>query len=190
MENIKIILVKIGDLIPAEYNPRKWDNKAIEELKESIKRFGMVDPVIANSAPERKNIVIGGHFRLFVAKEMGYKEVPVVYVNIPDIKKEMELNLRLNRNTGAFDYNLLANFDDSILLEVGFTSDEMDKIFGLEDNDEDDEEIEVPEIPVSKTGQLYQLGKHRLLVGDATKAEDVAKLMGGEKETGDKAVLL
>ena len=72
-------------------------------LKESIKRFSVVDPVIANSAPSRKNILIGGHMRLKALKEMGMKKVPVVYLSIPDIKKERELNVRLNRNTGEFD---------------------------------------------------------------------------------------
>ena len=80
--------VKIGELKPSPYNPRKWSEKAIADLTKSIKEFGLVDPIIVNSAPERKNIVIGGHFRLKIAKDMGFKEMPVVYVSIPDIKKE------------------------------------------------------------------------------------------------------
>ena len=67
----------------------------------------MVDPIIANSAPKRKGTVIGGHFRLYVAGILGMAEVPVVWVDIPDEKKEKELNLRLNRNQGKFDYELL-----------------------------------------------------------------------------------
>jgi DNA modification methylase len=181
---LKIEYVKIDELKPAGYNPRKWDNKAIEDLKKSIERFGVVDPIIVNSAPERKNIVIGGHFRLKVAKEMGIETVPVVYVNIPDIGKEKELNLRLNRNLGDWDYQLLSNFDENLLLDVGFESEELDKIFYVEsDEDNFDAEAEYQKIeePKAKYGDIYQLGNHRLMCGDTTKREDVEKLMNGEK---------
>ena len=92
---MKIHQIKVNELKPAEYNPRKWSEEAIKDLKSSIQEFGLVDPIIVNSAKERKNIVIGGHFRLKIAKDLGFKEIPVVYVDIPDIKKEQELNLRL-----------------------------------------------------------------------------------------------
>jgi len=104
---IKIDFVNIVELKSSEYNPRTWDEAATEKLTESIKRFGLVDPLIVNSAPGRENVIIGGHFRFTVAKKLGIKKVPVVYVNIPNIEKEKELNLRLNRNTGEWDYDLL-----------------------------------------------------------------------------------
>ena len=179
LDKMEVVQVKVEDLNPAEYNPRKWDEKAIKQLTDSITNFGLVDPIIVNGAPERKNVVIGGHFRLFVAKRMGYTEVPVVYLNIPDVEKEMELNLRLNKNNGDWDFNLLANFKDDILLNVGFSSDDMDKIFGLMDDTEEDEEIEPPVIPTAQLGDIYKLGDHRLMCGDSTKAEDFEKLMGG-----------
>jgi DNA modification methylase len=181
-EKLKIQWVDIDDLKPSEYNPRKWTEKEINDLKESIKRFGIVDPLVVNSAEKRKNILIGGHFRLTILKELGYKKVPVVYVNIPDIKKEKELNLRLNRNLGSFNYDLLANFDEELLKEVGFESEELDKIFDLkiEDNEGDDNVPEVKETDI-KYGDIFQLGTHRLMCGDATKKEDVEKLMNGEK---------
>jgi DNA modification methylase len=151
-------------------------------LKESIKRFGIVDPLVVNSAENRKNIVIGGHFRLVILKELGYKKVPVVYVNIPDIKKEKELNLRLNKNHGEWDMELLANFDEELLKEVGFESEELDKIFDLKIEDSEKEDY-VPEVKKTniKYGDIFQLGQHRLMCGDATKKEDVEKLMNGEK---------
>src|SRR3989344_9263353 len=117
----KIYHVLSSDLKKAGYNPRKWDSEAAKQLSESIKRFGLIDPLIVNSAPNRKNVLIGGHFRLEVAKKLCIKEIPVVYVNIPDINKEKELNLRLNKNVGEFDWNLLAEFDESFLAGVGFT---------------------------------------------------------------------
>ena len=93
---LKITQVSVEQLNPSEYNPRSWDQQATADLTESIKRYGIVDPIIVNGAENRKNIVIGGHFRLKIAKDLGYTETPVVYIDIPEIDKEKELNLRLN----------------------------------------------------------------------------------------------
>lgn len=187
MENIPIqtIKVPINDLIPAEYNPRKHDEVATEQLKQSIKRFGLVDPVIANSAPNRKSVIIGGHFRWEVAKEMGYQTVPVVYVDIPDLEREKELNLRLNKNTGEFDWNLLAKFDESFLADVGFSSGELDSIFDIDVPEEFNLEKELQKLNIQqinvKKGEVYALGESRLMVGDSTIEADMIKLMDGEK---------
>lgn len=133
---IDIQYVSINELNPAEYNPRKWSEDSLRQLTESINRFGLVDPIIVNGSQERFNVVIGGHFRLKVAKDLGFTEIPVVYVNIPNIEKEKELNLRLNKNTGEWDWDLLANFDESILSDIGFSSEELDTIFDIEDSPE------------------------------------------------------
>ena len=117
-DSLRIEYVPIESLRPSEYNPRKISKEAMDELKKSIQRFKLVDPFIINSAPNRRNIVIGGHMRLRAATEMGFKEVPVVYINIPDIKLEKELNLRLNRNAGEFDWDLLANFNENFLKDI------------------------------------------------------------------------
>lgn len=174
--------VPIGCLSPATYNPRKWQSHSIHHLRESIKRFGLVDPIIVNSAPNRKNIVIGGHFRLKVAKDLGIKEVPVVYLNIPDIEKEKELNLRLNRNTGEWDLDLLKELDLKILLDVGFTDEDLTKIWDdvveIEDDNfnSENEVTNTNSIDISE-GDLFQLGEHRLICGDSTNKEVVAKLV-------------
>lgn len=175
-----IVQVNINELRPAEYNPRHWNEKAINDLTQSIKEFGLVDPIIVNSAPNRKNIIIGGHFRLKIAKDLGYKEVPVFYINIPDEKKEKELNLRLNKNLGEWDYDLLASFDEEVLKISGFESEELDKIFQLESNPEDDEVPELRKETDIKLGDIFKLGNHRLMCGDATKKEDVERLMDGK----------
>lgn len=184
MNNLQIKQIPIDQLKPADYNPRKWTAKAVADLKESIKRFGLVEPIVANDAPGRENIIIGGHFRWNIAKELGYKDVPVVYITIPDIEKEMEINLRLNKNTGEFDWDLLANFGGELLLDVGFTSEEMDRGFGLGGKDEDEFDVEKElaqiEIPKAQLGQVYQLGRHRLMCGDSTNQEQVQKLMDGQ----------
>ena len=100
---MEITQIKIADLKPAEYNPRTFSEKALNDLKESISRFGLVDPIIVNAAENRKNVVIGGHFRLKAAQALGHEEVPAVYVNIPDIQKEQEHKVRLNKNLGDWD---------------------------------------------------------------------------------------
>jgi len=185
-EKLNITYVPVSELKPAPYNPRKWSKEQTADLKESIKRYGLVDPLLVNSAPDRKGIVIGGHFRLAVIKELGIKEVPVVYINIPNIEKEKELNIRLNKNTGSFDWDLLADFDETFLKDIGFSSEELDEIFGIEDNPEIfDLEKELSKLDIKKIqikkGDVLQLGEHRLMCGDSTIEADVLKLMNGEK---------
>jgi len=182
----KITMVPTKVLKCAEYNPRKHDDVSKEQLKESFRRFGAVDPLIVNSSPKRKNIIIGGHFRKEVAEELGIKELPVVYVHIADIEKERELNLRLNRNTGEWDLELLKKFDIELLLDVGFDdsdlSDIWDDMLGTEDDEFDvEEELAKIDKPKTKLGDLYQLGSHRLLCGDATEMDNIRRLCGEQK---------
>ena len=183
---LHIAYVPISKLKPSEYNPRKISKESLEQLKVSISRFQMVDPIIVNAAPNRRNIVIGGHMRLRGAKELGFKEIPVVFVNIPNLAQEKELNLRLNRNTGEWDWNLLAEFDESLLSDVGFSSEDMDEIFGADENPElFDLEKELLKLDIKKVdvkkGDVYRLGEHRVMCGDSTIEKDVLKLMGKEK---------
>ena len=186
MSELNIKQVRVSVLKPAEHNPRKWSDEAIEQLKDSIKSFGLVDPILANGAKERKNVVIGGHFRLKVAKDLGYTEVPVVYIDIPDIEREKELCLRLNRNQGEWDWELLSQFDETLLADIGFSSEEMDTIFDLNDvvpeNFDLDKELKKLDIKSvkAKKGDVYKLGESRLMVGDSTIPEDFDKLMNGE----------
>lgn len=185
-KSIQIEHVSIDMLKPADYNPRKWNKEAESYLKESIIRFGVVDPLLVNSAENRKNIVIGGHFRLSVMKELGIQTVPVVYISIPDIEREKELNIRLNKNTGEFDWNMLATFDESFLADAGFSSEELDEIFAVEKTPEEfDLEKELRKIDIKevafKKGDVYEINGSKIVCGDSTIPEDMAKLMGGEK---------
>lgn len=183
---IKIVDVSVDSLEPATYNPRKHDEEQAKQLKESLSRFGMVDPIIANAAPERKNVVIGGHFRLKVAKEMGLETVPVVYVSIPDIAKEKELNLRLNKNTGEFDLDLLAEFDESFLADIGFTTEDLDDIFPAEENPEEfdlDNELKklnIENVTVQK-GDIYEIDGSRVMCGDSTIESNILTLFSEHK---------
>lgn len=185
--SLKIQNIKISRLNPAPYNPRKWSPEAIDQLTDSIRKFGMVDPILCNQAAGRENIVIGGHFRLKVAKDLGYKEVPVAYISIPELDREKELNIRLNKNLGDWDYGLLAEFDESLLTDVGFTSEELDEVFDIDINQEGGfnlkkelEKLDITQVE-AKSGDVYQLGESRLMVGDSTVESDVLKLMNGEQ---------
>lgn len=179
---IAVSYVDINLLKPSDYNPRLWDNSAKAGLVESIKRFGLLEPLLINGAVNRKNVIIGGHFRLEVAKSLGYKKVPVVYVNVPSLEKEKELNLRLNRNTGDWDLELLKDFDIDLLLNVGFDDSDLSHIWdenlGVEDDDFDlEKEITKIEVPKTKLGDIVQLGLHRLVCGDAQDAKTISLLM-------------
>lgn len=186
MDNLIIVYVPISELKAATYNPRKWSEDQMEHLKESLRRFGCADPIIVNGAPDRKNIVIGGHMRLKAAKELGINELPVVYLNIADEKKEKELNIRLNKNTGEFNLELLSEFDETFLSDVGFSSEELDEIF--EDNSDPEqfnlkeelEKMNIKEVKVKK-GDVYEIDGSRLMCGDSTVESEMLKLMGNEK---------
>ena len=166
----------------AEYNPRQLTKDQYTQLKDSIERFGLVDPLIVNKNKDRKNILVGGHQRLRIAREMGMVDIPCVEVDLK-LDQEKELNIRLNKNVGEWDYDSLANyFDVGELMDWGFSDNELQF---YEDEPEqgliDDDEIPEVEEAITKQGDIWILGDHRLLCGDATKKEDVALLMEGKK---------
>lgn len=114
---------KITELKPALYNPRKITSKQLQDLKNSIDQFGFVEPVIINKNKDRKNIVISGHQRIKVAKDIGLKTVPCVELNL-DIEKEKELNIRMNKAGGEFDFDMLDEyFEQDSLMDFGFDFD-------------------------------------------------------------------
>jgi len=180
--SIEIIERNIGDLIEAEYNPRKLNQEQYEHIKSSLQRFGIVDPVLVNVHPDRKDIIIGGHQRTKVWRDLGNKTISCVELSL-DLDKEKELNVRLNKNTGEFDFEMLSDhFEMEDLVDWGFDESEFD--LELDDEpeiEEDDFEGELPEEPKTELGRIYQLGKHRLMCGDSTSEKDVALLMNGEK---------
>ena len=178
-----------AELLPADYNPRK-DLKPgdleYEKLKRSIEQFGYVEPVIWNKATGR---VVGGHQRLKVLMDLGLTEVDCVVVDLPE-DKEKALNIALNKISGDWDKEKLAllitdlqgaDFDVSL---TGFDPAEIDDLFKdsrkVKDDDFDvDAELQKPTI--TKVGDIWQLGRHRLICGDSTKAETYELLMGSTK---------
>lgn len=184
--NLAVEYVSTELLRAAEYNPRTHSKEQAEQLKESIRRFGLVDPIICNKAPGRENITVGGHFRVEMAKELGFTSLPVVYVNIPDIEKEKELNIRLNKNTGEFDFELLKEFDASFLTDVGFSSEELDSVFEVDAEPEmfnlqdELEKLDIKNIEIQK-GDVWEIDGSRLMCGDSTIETDMLKLLDGAK---------
>lgn len=182
---MQIKYYKASDLIEAEYNPRKLTKEAEKHLIDSLKRFGLVDPVLINVNPERKNIIIGGHQRVKIATKIGIKEIPCVELDLT-LEKEKELNIRLNKNTGAFDEDLLQEyFEKEHLIEFGFDASEIE-FFNIEEIENEgltdpDEVPEAPKDPITQPGDLYILGNHRLLCGDSTNPQHVERLMDGKK---------
>ena len=117
---MKITLIEINSLNPAEYNPRQITKKQYKDLKASMEKFGCVDPIIININPQRLNVVVGGHQRLKILRELGAKKVPTVSVNLSE-EDERELNVRLNKSGGEWDMDILANeFDIDDLKDWGF----------------------------------------------------------------------
>lgn len=175
-------------MIPATYNPRK-DLKSgdpeFEKIKRSIEEFGYVEPVIVNS----DMTIIGGHQRAKVLAELGYEEIECIIVEV-DKTKEKALNIALNKITGEWDTDSLAALlkeldTESYNIELtGFDWDEAEKLMKTlekEDNSKDDEyEIEVPEEPISKPGDVWKLGRHRLMCGDSTLEKDINILTEGK----------
>lgn len=152
---MQIVTIKIDDLKDAEYNPRQMTEKQVEDLKASMTNFGLVEPIVVNSNPDRFNVIVGGHQRAKIARMLGLTELPVVYVNLT-LEREKELNIRLNKNTGEFNWESLANnFDNEDLLSWGFNESELGLGSSKDDIDTDD---------LSKTLDSYLDGNIRQIV--------------------------
>jgi DNA modification methylase len=165
----------IKDLKPFRGNPRRGTKDQKARLETSLDRFGIANPECINL----DGTVIGGNFRLLIYKERGIKIIPCMAPSRQLTDEEaLELNLRLNHNTGEWDYDILSGFNEALLKDVGF--DNLLEFDGdVEATEADDE---VPEVldSITKPGDLWLLGEHRVLCGDSTKSEDVARLMDGQ----------
>lgn len=185
------VSLSIDSLKPAAYNPRKKlkkGDKEYEKIKKSIVEFGYVDPIIVNF----DGTVIGGHQRLTVLSDLGYKEVQCVQVRIEDENKVKALNVALNKITGAWNEELLADLmvdlqDADFNLDLtGFEALEIDQLFSKVHNKEvkeDDFDVdgELTKPTISKQGDIWHLGKHQVICGDSTKPETYQLLLGDKK---------
>lgn len=181
---LKIETIPIGELNPYENNAKLHPQEQIDQIVRSMQEFGNNDPI----AIDENNRIIEGHGRLLALRQMGETEVPVIRLkHLTDEQKRAYILIhnQLTLNTG-FDEELLRieleNIVDIDMTEYGFDLDIVDlheePPLVEEDSDFD---VTPPEEPTAKPGDLYQLGCHRLLCGDSTSMDDVARLMGGEK---------
>ena len=180
----------LKELKPAAYNPRKKlkkGDKEYEKIKQSLLKFGYVDPIIVNE----DLTVIGGHQRLTVLKDLDYETAKCVIVDLPK-EDEKALNIALNKITGQWDEALLADLlldlqeSDFNLDLTGFEPPEIDDILSnVHDKelseDEFDVEEELKKSTLSRHGDIWQLGKHRVICGDSTKAETYKQLLDDRK---------
>tara|TARA_R110002126_G_scaffold289683_2_gene445244 strand:- start:1892 stop:2446 length:555 start_codon:yes stop_codon:yes gene_type:complete len=182
---MKIVQRKITELISAEYNPRKLSEKQFKELKDSLLRFGFVDPVLVNTNKERENIIIGGHQRTKVWESMGNDKIPCIELDLT-LDKEKELNIRLNKSGGSFDFDLLQeHFDTDDLVEFGFADYEFtfDDLEPLNDFSEKNKEIDIDELDqemkltLSFTESEYEDVKEALSKIAQTPEEAIKKLL-------------
>lgn len=137
---MKVVNKNIKDLVRADYNPRKINPKELDDLKESVVKFGITEPCIVNINSERENIVISGHQRLTILEELEKEKAPCIEVDL-SLEDEKELNIRMNKNGGSFDENLLNEFfDKADLIDWGFKEDEFEDITNVDEAVEDIEE--------------------------------------------------
>jgi DNA modification methylase len=183
--------VPVTDINPAEYNPRKDlkpGDPAYEKLKRSMTEFGYVEPIIWN---EETGNIVGGHQRYKVLVAEGHTEVECVIVKMT-AEREKALNVALNKVTGDWEFEALADLikdleaQDFDVTLTGFDAAEIEDLFSqVHDKDAKDDDYDVnkalEEAAFVHPGDVWLLGRHRLLCGDATKPEDVEKLMDGKK---------
>jgi DNA modification methylase len=174
MEKVKITEVKLNP-----NNPRLIKDDKFKKLVQSIKDFPEmlnIRPIVVN----KDMIILGGNMRYKACKEAGLKEIPIIITDLSE-DKQREFLIKDNTSGGEWDWQVLANEWDSDDLEAwgldlpAFETDEV-----LEAT-EDDFDATPPEIPITVLGDLYEIGEHRLLCGDSTDSDSVAKLMNGNK---------
>lgn len=182
---------RLADLRPAEYNPRKPlqpSDPEYQQIRASLDEFGYADPIVINS----DGTIIKGHQRRTVMMDLGYTEADVVVLDIPDKTREQALNIALNKLTGKWDEDKLREVLSGLDLEsydftvTGFTRSDLDGLrLGLipdeaQDDGFDPDAATIQEdAPVTRPGDLWQLGRHRLLCGDAADIEDIRYLLDG-----------
>lgn len=188
-EKMEILYRNINELIPYVNNSRTHSEEQIKQICASINEYGWTNPVLI----DEKGMIIAGHGRVEAGKRLKIKEIPcVVLENLTENQKKayiiadnkMALNAGWDEELLRLELDNLKELDFDLEL-TGFSEEELDNLFEDDEEEkeiiEDDFEEETPEEPKAKYGDIYQLGKHRLMCGDSTKEEDVQKLMNGIK---------
>jgi DNA modification methylase len=185
---MEIVYKKVNELIPYINNSRTHSEEQVNQIVASINEFGFTNPLLI----DEKDNIIAGHGRLLASKKLKMEEVPcIVLSGLTEAQKKayiiadnkMALNAGWDDELLKIELENLKELDFDLEL-TGFNVDELDDIFQVEEEQEiveDDFDIEPPEEPKAKLGDIYQLGNHRLMCGDSTSEEDVEKLMNGNK---------
>ena len=179
MQEIKVEYVSIDKIKPYQRNARKHDSKSIEVIANSISEFGMADPIAVWG---KENIVIEGHGRLLALKQLGYDKAPIIHLDYLTDEQRRAYTLAHNKTAefSEWDMELLTDESESI-----FNIDLSDFGFDLSEEEEETEiiEDEVPEEvePVAKMGDIWQLGRHRLMCGNSLEQTDIDKLLNGNR---------
>lgn len=174
---MQIQSMKIDEVKPYPNNPRNNDD-GVEAVANSIKEFGWQQPIVV----DKDNVIIVGHTRYKAAKKLGMDKVPVVVADNLSPEQVKAYRLADNKTGELTDWDMgllddeLADIADIDMSDFGFDLDLGNDEAKVQEDDFDEE---VPEEPKSKLGQIYQLGRHRLMCGDSTKSEMVKKLVGG-----------
>lgn len=175
-----VIPMPLNQIFPYEKNPRH-NAKAVDAVANSLAEFGWKQPIVV----DKEHVIIAGHTRLLAAKKLGYREAPVLVAD--DLTPAQVAAYRLADNKVAelatWDMQLLQGELESLagcdidMTRFGFVVESLvDEVVC-----EDDYEPKIPEVPKAQLGQIYQLGRHRLMCGDSTSAQDVQTLMGDAK---------
>lgn len=187
---------KLSELKPAAYNPRKAlkpGDEEYEKLAASIEKHGYIDPIVINE----DGTIIGGHQRRTVMMDLGYEEAEVIIVSLPDKNDEIAANIALNQISGEFEKDALMGLliqlesDGYDTMAAGFTTNDLSELFAEIDltQEANDDHYDVDKAleeakeaePVTKYGDIWQLGEHRLMCGDATDFSDIGILMAGSE---------
>ena len=173
---------KLSDLIPVSYNPRSLSDKQAKDLKKSLLKFSLAEIPVINL----DNTILAGHQRCKILAQIENKDFEID-VRVPNRQltpeEADEYLIRSNKNSGEFDFELLENhFSTDDLVDWGFDEDEFEHdVDDLGEVEGEDDVPDAPEEPVTKLGDVWLLGSHRLLCGDSTNITDVDKLMDGQK---------
>lgn len=178
MNELKVEYIDIDKLKPYAKNARKHQQADVDTIKNSILEFGMCDPIGVWGGD---NTIVEGHGRLIALKQLGYKKVPCIRLDFLTDEQRRAYGLAHNKTAemSEWDFDFLEtelnDICDIDMEKFGFDISEEEE----KEVQEDDYEVKPPEEPKSKLGEIYQLGRHRLMCGDSTKTEDVKRLMGG-----------
>ena len=176
---LKIEYVDINSIKPYKNNAKLHPEEQIQQIKKSIEQFGMDDPIGI-----WKDEIVEGHGRLIACKSLGYTEVPIIRLDHLTDEERKAYTLAHNKLTMNSDFDIdILNDELDDILNIDMSDFGFDLDLGIDEEQEiiEDEVPEVPEEPKAKLGDIYQLGNHRLMCGDSTSEQDVAKLMNGVK---------